>query len=114
MAEALPLPAEDDGALPPPVERRSRRRAKMLMRGELTYGERNCACHVFDLSWGGAKLRLSSPPSQQTGIRLKLGTVLELEGHVAWGSGDAVGISFQPRSEKEAFALADLLPLSCY
>lgn len=114
MADALPLLPDGDGTPLPAVERRARKRAKMLMRGELTYGVRNRACHVFDLSWGGAKLRLPGPPSRHTAIRLKVGGVLELEGQVAWGRGEDVGISFQPRSEKEAFALADLLPPSCY
>jgi hypothetical protein len=54
-------------------------------------------CIVEDISDGGAKLRVGTPPPPDGGIALVIANYEPIDGFVAWRSGDRIGLTFNER-----------------
>ncbi|HZS84626.1 MAG TPA: PilZ domain-containing protein [Stellaceae bacterium] len=88
----------------PQPERRQHGRHKALWWGEIEMATGRFTCSVFDLSMGGAKLRVARSIPEKERLTLVIPPFGQFMGEVVW-SGDAqIGIEFaredQPRVAK--------------
>ena len=75
-------------------DRREERRRSVLWTARLLIsGERDVRCCVFDLTRGGAKLRVERPVALGTLVKLSSPRVVRA-GHVVWSAGDCIGLRF--------------------
>jgi hypothetical protein len=75
-------------------DRREERRRSVLWTARLLItGERDVRCCVFDLTRGGAKLRVERPVALGTVVKLSSPRVVRAA-HVVWSAGDCIGLRF--------------------
>ncbi len=84
-------------------------RHQTLCSGRFYVGEHGVDCQVLDISVGGAKVRLSEPVEPETQIRLKIETVGEFSGRVAWRNGATLGVEFHEELSELARIVEDIL-----
>jgi hypothetical protein len=77
-----------------PENRRRNHRLKVLWWGQIDIGTKRLACSVFDLSPGGARVRLPHAFSSQQPARLAMPPFGEFEGEVIWVEDGLAGIQF--------------------
>jgi hypothetical protein len=76
------------------VNRRQHHRLKVLWWGQIDIGTKRLACSVFDLSPGGARVRLAHAFSATQPARLTMPPFGQFEGEVAWVEDGLAGIQF--------------------
>jgi hypothetical protein len=77
-----------------PENRRKHHRLKVLWWGQIDIGTKRLSCSVFDLSPGGARVRLAHAFSPQQPARLAMPPFGEFEGEVVWVEDGLAGIQF--------------------
>jgi len=86
------------------VERREHDRHKALWWAEIELATGRLSCSVFDLSPGGAKLRVGRPIAEKERLTLSIPPYGQFSGEVAWSRDAQIGIQFaseeHPRVEK--------------
>ncbi len=89
-------------------ERRSYRRASVLLEARITEGDNQSACLLFNVSGGGAMLRVTDPFACPTTIAIDIPRIGRIDGHVTWRGVDAIGVAFRdsPRDIARRFAAA--------
>ena len=76
------------------VNRRQYHRLKVLWWGQIELGTKRLACSVFDLSPGGARVRLAHAFAASQPARLTMPPFGQFEGEVAWVEDGLAGIQF--------------------
>jgi len=82
------------GEAPQPGNRRQHHRLKVLWWGQIDIGAKRLSCSVFDLSPGGARVRLAHAFSAQQPARLSMPPYGEFDGELAWVEDGLAGIQF--------------------
>lgn len=95
------------------VNRRRHKRAHVLFSGSLISGDRTASGIMFDISAGGARMRLAEPMELGSAITLRLANRLDFHVEVAWQRGQMLGLKFREAPAKIAATMAGLLPLDC-
>lgn len=97
-------------------ERRSCRRARGMLPGSVSYGDKEqCAeCIILDISVTGAKIRLRTDVEAERikrnmRLRLKIGTRFDFPIDVVWGDGTYLGLRFLTDPSHIAAALENLV-----
>ncbi len=90
------------------VERRNSQRASVLLEGRITEGDSQSACLLFNVSEGGAMLRVTDPFGCPNTIAIDIPRIGRIDGSVSWRGVDAIGIAFRdsPRDISRRFAAA--------
>ena len=94
-------------------DRRQHKRTHVLFLGHLISGDRSVPGVLFDLSAGGARMRLAEPLEPDSAITLRLANRLDFHVEVAWHRDDMVGLKFREAPARIAATMAGLLPLDC-
>ena len=104
-------------------ERRSDKRAPVMLSGCLSYGDdgRLADCVVLDISASGAKVKFDKTPGDGEGVnlrlgqRLKIGATIDFPVEVVWQDGSVVGFRFlnDPYEVAGALEEEELLPPEC-
>lgn len=89
-------------------ERRHCRRASVLLEARITEGDSQSACLLFNVSGGGAMLRVTDPFACPTTIAIDIPRIGRVDGRVTWRGVDAIGVAFRdsPRDIARRFATA--------
>lgn len=89
-------------------ERRVSRRASVLLEARITEGDRQSACLLFNVSGGGAMLRVSDPFACPTTIAIDIPRIGRVNGRITWRGVDALGVAFDdsPSDITRRFAAA--------
>jgi hypothetical protein len=74
--------------------RRHHYRLKVLWWGQIHIGTKSLACSVFDLSPGGARVRLAHAFAAKQPAKLAMPPYGQFEGEVAWVEDGLAGIQF--------------------
>jgi PilZ domain len=92
-------------------ERRRHRRKPVMWTARLETEGGAVACSAFDLSLGGAKLRLDGAVALHRPVLLVLDRHGEIAAEAVWQDGDTLGLRFTDRAEQVRAVLGDALPL---
>ena len=92
-----------EGGAPLPGNRRQHHRLKVLWWGQIDIGSKQLSCSVFDLSPGGARVRLAHAFSAQQPARLTMPPYGQFDGELAWVEDGLAGIQFA-QSERDRMA----------
>ncbi len=103
MAETTTI--ETDGA-----NRRRFPRTSVLWAGQLMNGSDRTDCLVFNLSAGGARIRVNEPLELDTDCTLRIGQFGEFCGKVVWKAKNLLGISFSTDADEVGARLGATLP----
>ena len=79
-------------------ERRQFERYPLMLEAETSLGGESLECTIFDVSAGGAKIRLKQDPFKH--VVLTIPPFGEFEGEVVWKDDEYVGIKFHEDQEK--------------
>jgi hypothetical protein len=93
------------------VQRRQHRRKRVMWAAKLEFDARTFDCIAFDVSLGGAKLRVKTAVPLKLAGRLNLDRFGSLRAFVVWQRGDAVGLRFREPPEKVRLVFAGALVL---
>lgn len=91
-------------------ERRNYKRTHVLFSGRLISGDRSAQGILFDISAGGARMRLAEPLEPGSAITLRLANKLDFHVEVAWRQKQMFGLKFREAPAKIAATMAGLLP----
>ena len=94
-------------------ERRHHKRASVLLTGWLFSGDRTVHGVLFDLSSGGARIKLSEPLNAKSAITLRLAGSIDFHMEKAWDKDNVLGLKFREAPELIASIFAGLLPEDC-
>lgn len=88
-----------------PEDRRRHPRTTVLMEGTIGEGERRSTCVLFNISMGGALVRVIDPFACPTSISIDIGRVGSIGARVVWRGLDAIGVAFEeePRAIARRF-----------
>jgi hypothetical protein len=92
-------------------ERRQHKRTHVLFLGHLVSGDRSVPGVLFDISAGGARMRLAEPLKPGSAITLRIANRLDFHVEVAWSDGQMFGMKFREAPAKIAATMSGLLPL---
>jgi len=95
------------------VDRRQYKRTHVLFLGHLISGDRSVPGVLFDISAGGARMRIAEPLEPGSAITLRLANRLDFHVEVAWHQGDMVGLKFREAPARIAATMVGLLPQDC-
>jgi len=95
----------------PQVERRNHKRTHVLFLGHLVSGDRSVPGVLFDISAGGARMRLAEPLEPGSAITLRIANRLDFHVEIAWCDGQMFGLKFREAPARIAATMAGLLPL---
>ncbi len=95
------------------TERRRHKRAHVLFSGRLISGNRSATGILFDVSAGGARMRLATALEAGSAITLRLANRLDFHVEVAWRQDQMYGLKFREAPAKIAATLSGLLPQDC-
>ena len=95
----------DDGS-----NRRRFARTSVLWAGQLSKSDGRTECLVFNLSAGGAKVRVNEPVELDTDLTLRVGQLGEFCGKVVWKAKNLLGISFTSDAAEVRERLGATLP----
>jgi len=100
LLENMPMIAEEED------NRRGGPRRSVLWPARLLVGRHEFACQIFNLSLGGARIRIDLPLKEGSLVALKAPSRRALEAYVAWSAGDNLGLQFadDPATIKSHFA----------
>jgi PilZ domain len=97
----------------PRIERRAHKRTHVLFLGHLVSGDLSIPGVLFDISAGGARMRLAEPLEPGSAITLRIANRLDFHVEIAWCEGQMFGMKFREAPGKIAATLSGLLPLDC-
>jgi hypothetical protein len=97
----------NDAAAASEKSRPVRKKVLWSARVRSAIGERQCT--IFNLSRGGALIRLDATLDRCANVELMIPGIGKLPGWVVWSSYDRAGIQFSDLSESEAAALEQAL-----
>lgn len=80
--------------------RRSTRRRSVLWPAKLIVGRHEFACQIWNLSLGGARVRIDLPLKDGAAVSLKTPSREPLDAFIVWGEGDSLGLQFVDDPEK--------------
>ncbi len=86
------------------------KRAAVLWQATLDCGDAPLDCQVFNVSAGGAKLRLHEPITHRSVVKLQGQRFGALPARIIWQQDDWVGLSFMDQPAKVADAMSTVLP----
>ncbi|MHA1601260.1 MAG: PilZ domain-containing protein [Alphaproteobacteria bacterium] len=95
------------------TERRHHKRTHVLFLGHLISGDRSVPGVLFDISAGGARMRLAETLGLDSAITLRLANRLDFHVEIAWHQGDMVGLKFREAPTRIAATMAGILPQDC-
>ena len=95
------------------AERRRHKRTHVLFSGSLISGDRSAPGILFDISAGGARVRLAEPLEPGSAITLRLASRLDFHVEIAWREGQMYGLKFRESPARIAATLAGILPQDC-
>ncbi len=101
------------GVLEQSRERRRHKRTSILLTGWLFSGDRAVHGVLFDLSSGGARIKLSEPLNAKSAITLRLAGSIDFHIETAWEKHKELGLKFREAPELIASIFAGLLPEDC-
>jgi PilZ domain len=84
---------EHEGGGESQIGRRSSARARLCLPAKLMFPDKTCACLLENLSSGGARLHVETPPRLGAGVFLQFAH-LELFCTVVWTAGHRCGVNF--------------------
>ncbi len=90
--------------------KRQFKRASVLWQATLNCGNEPLDCQIYNVSPGGAKLRLAEPLTRFTQVQLDGRRFGKIPARVVWHQDDWIGLSFLDTPDKVAHALSDVLP----
>lgn len=93
---------EDKGA-----ENRHYQRRSVLWPARIRLNSHEITCQVWNLSLGGARVRIDLPVQTGTDVTLYISGRGEFPATVSWNRDNAMGLSFRCSSEKIQEAFAD-------
>lgn len=88
------------------AQRRQHRRKRVMWAAKVEIDERSLDCGAFDVSLGGAKLRVKTAVPLKRAARLILDRFGSLRAIAVWQRGEAVGLRFlePPERVRQLFA----------
>lgn len=86
------------------------KRASVLWQATLNCGNEPLDCQVYNISAGGAKLRLAEPLTRFTHVQLDGRRFGKIPARVVWHQDDWIGLSFLDAPDKVTQAMSDVLP----
>jgi len=75
-------------------ENRDFRRRSVLWPGKLAVGKHELSCQVWNLSLGGARVRIDLPIQEGTELKLNVAGRGEIDAVVAWSHDGSLGLDF--------------------
>lgn len=93
------------------ANRRSHKRTHVLFLGHLISGDYSVPGILFDISAGGARMRIAEPLEPGSAITLRLANRHDFHVEIAWRRGQMIGLKFREAPARIAATLAGLLPL---
>lgn len=94
-----------------PEERRHCPRAAVLLEARITEGESQSACMLFNVSGGGAMLRVTDPFAFPTTISIDIPRIGRVNGHITWRGVDGLGVAFHDSPSEITSRFADTVDL---
>lgn len=94
-------------------ERRRHKRASILLTGRLFSGDRAVHGLLYDLSSGGARIKLSEPLNANSAITLRLAGAVDFHVEAVWEKDKVLGLKFRETPELISSIFAGLLPEDC-
>src|SRR5262245_40419107 len=91
--------------------RRKHPRTSVLWPGQVSKPDGRADCLVFNLSAGGAKLRVTEPVQLNTDLTLRIAQFGDFCGTVVWTAKNLVGVRFSTAAAEVAARLGAALPL---
>lgn len=76
------------------LDNRRHRRRSVLWPAKLTVGKHTVSCQIWNLSLGGARVRVDLPLKEGSEITLSVADRGDIPAHVAWARDASLGISF--------------------
>ncbi len=77
------------------IDKRQSVRRAVLWSGDLHYGDYDFRCQIWDVSLGGAKVRVDVPLAIGAEVKITLGRYGKFKGHVAWQNDTELGLKFE-------------------
>ncbi|PCI61627.1 MAG: hypothetical protein COB37_08045 [Kordiimonadales bacterium] len=78
-----------------PGDHRNFRRRSVLWPAQLLIGQHSFTCQIWNLSLGGARVRIDLPFQEGTSLRLVIADRGEIPSVVAWSVEGSMGLKFQ-------------------
>ena len=107
-----PKPEAPEAATPGPNDDGNRefKRKAVLWRATLDCGDAPLDCQVYNISAGGAKLRMNEPITRRSVVQLQGYRFGELPARIIWQQDDWVGLSFLADPDRVAHTMSNVLP----
>lgn len=80
-------------------DNRLHRRRSVLWPAKLVVGKHRIACQIWNLSLGGARVRVDLPLKEGTKIILAVTDRGDIPACVAWTKGESLGVTFEVEEE---------------
>ncbi|WP_262692341.1 PilZ domain-containing protein [Kordiimonas aestuarii] len=90
-------------------DNRRHRRRSVLWPAKLTVGKHTVSCQIWNLSLGGARVRVDLPLKEGSEIILTVADRGDIPALVAWAQGESLGIRFSVAEEVIRKMFADRL-----
>ncbi|WP_417449055.1 PilZ domain-containing protein [Kordiimonas sp.] len=90
-------------------DNRRHRRRSVLWPARLTVGKTTVSCQIWNLSLGGARLRVDLPLKEGSEITISVSDRGGIPARVAWTQGDSLGVSFDVEEDFVRKMFADRL-----
>jgi len=92
--KALQKAASDKSA-----ENRDFRRRSVLWPAKILVGKHELSCQIWNLSLGGARVRIDLPIQENTEVKLCIADRGELAATVAWSANGSLGLDFLVKAD---------------
>ena len=102
MAQEKPAPLQGS-------DNRRHRRRSVLWPAKLTVGKHTVSCQIWNLSLGGARVRVDLPLKEGSEIILTVSDRGDIPANVAWTQGESLGVRFDVSEEVIRKMFADRL-----
>ena len=110
LDDPKPHPAQSTSYGPEDDGHRQHKRTAVLWQATLDCGDAPVECQVFNLSPGGAKLRLSEPITRRSMVQLEGQRFGSFSARIVWHQDDWIGVSFMDEPTQVADSLSTVLP----
>ncbi|MCJ9429925.1 PilZ domain-containing protein [Kordiimonas marina] len=106
MTAAEKDPAQSGESQQSGEENRTHRRRSVLWPAVLTVGRHEFNCQIWNMSLGGARIRVDLPLEHGSSVTLSIAGRDAVPAEVVWHRGDALGVAFRvpPHTIKRMFA----------
>lgn len=99
MAKAKSKTSSADKTAEQDLDNRSFRRRSVLWPAKILVGRHELSCQVWNLSLGGARVRIDLPIQEGTTVKLAVAGRGELAATVAWAKDGSLGLEFNVAAE---------------